>query len=278
MNQLQTKGCVVITGSSKGIGFGLAQAFLQKNYCVVLSGRDPNQLNSAYHQLLKQFDASKIHCIQCDVTQKTDLENLWHQAIQKFNNIEIWINNAGGSTATLDFKDISNFDIENTVKTNILGTMLGSQVALQGMIKQNFGQIFNMEGWGSKGEWSSGMTVYATTKYAVSYFSKALVKEAKSSPICVGTLSPGMVATDLLIASWKNGNVQNWKKMKRLFFFIIDPPEIVCQYLVRKIIQNQRKHARIVWMTPWRLFLRFFQPSYWKRNPVKDTDLEHLGH
>jgi len=154
--------------------------------------------------------------------------------------------------------------------------MLGSQVALKGMLKQGYGQIFNMEGWGSNGEWSAGMTPYATTKRAVSYFSKALYKETKSTPILTGTLSPGMVATDLLVSSWTNGNIQNWKKMKRLFFFVIDPPEIVCAYLAKQMIQNKKANRRIAWITPWKLFLRFLQPYYWRRNPVKGTALEHL--
>lgn len=84
------------------------------------------------------------------------------------------------------------------------------------------------------------MTAYATTKRAVSYFSKALYKETKSTPILTGTLSPGMVATDLLVSSWTHGNIQNWKKMKRLFFFVIDPPEVVCAYLAKQIIQNKK--------------------------------------
>lgn len=72
------------------------------------------------------------------------------------------------------------------------------------------------------------------------------------------------------------GYGQNWKKMKRLFYFIIDLPEVVYRYLAKRIIQNTRTNIRIVWMTPFRLFLKFLQPYYWSRNPVKNTDLEHL--
>ena len=64
--------------------------------------------------------------------------------------------------------------------------------------------------------------------------------------------------------------------MKRLFLFIIDPPEKVCAYLAQGITNNKKTNVRIVWMTPWRLLIRFFQPYYWRRNPIKDTALEHL--
>lgn len=269
-------GCVVITGSTKGIGLALAHAFLDLGCSVVIAGRDAERLKHALTHLENHFSKEKFIGSCCDVTQIADLQALWDGAIQHFGQVKVWINNAGSCHPTKEFIDLQPDELNAAVSTNILGTMLGSQVALKGMLRQGYGQIFNMEGWGSNGEWSPGMTPYATTKQAVSYFSKALYKETKSTYILTGTLSPGMVATDLLVSSWTNGNVQHWKKMKRLFFFVIDPPEVVCSYLAKQIIQNKKTNRRIAWMTPWKLFLRFLQPYYWRRNPVKGTALERL--
>lgn len=277
MTSHNENGCIVITGSSKGIGFGLAEAFLRQGKSVVISGRNIHQLQVAYERLSQSFDSNKILAIPCDISKKNDVQNLWNQASEHFQSIQVWINNAGACNATTSFIDVPTQEIESVIQTNVLGTVICAQIALQGMLKQGHGQIFNMEGWGSRGEWSAGTTIYSTTKCAVGYFSKALYKETKSTNILVGTLSPGMVATDLLISSWKNGKTQNWNKMKRLFYFIIDPPDIVCHYLAQRISQNNKTNTRIIWMTPWRLFLRFLQPYYWRRNPVKNTDLEHFG-
>ncbi|AVF43735.1 SDR family NAD(P)-dependent oxidoreductase [Acinetobacter nosocomialis] len=269
-------GCVVITGSTKGIGLALAHAFLDLGCSVVIAGRNVEHLNHALSHLETHFNKEKFIGLCCNVTQIADVQTLWDRAIQHFGQVNVWINNAGSCHPTKEFIDLQPDELKTTISTNILGTMLGSQVALKGMLKQGYGQIFNMEGWGGNGEWSAGMTAYATTKRAVSYFSKALYKETKSTPILTGTLSPGMVATDLLVSSWTHGNIQNWKKMKRLFFFVIDPPEVVCAYLAKQIIQNKKANRRIAWITPWKLFLRFLQPYYWRRNPVKGTALEHL--
>lgn len=274
---MNKKSCIVITGSSKGIGFSLAKAFLSLGKAVVISGRNIDQLQHAYDFLKQNYDSTHILAVPCDITKADQVQNLWNQAIQHFQAIEVWINNAGTCNATTEFIYVPLSDIEQTIQTNILGTFICAQVAIKGMLKQGYGQIFNMEGWGSRGEWSAGTTVYSTTKCAVGYLSKALYKETKSTNILIGTLSPGMVATDLLISSWTNGNVKNWKKMKRLFYFIIDPPDLVCHYLAMRICKNKKNNQRIVWMTPWRLFLRFLQPYYWRRNPVKNTDLEHFG-
>lgn len=268
--------CVVITGSTKGIGLALAEAFLKLECSVVIAGRNAEHLNHALTHLETHFNKEKFMGLCCDVTQISDVQTLWNSAIERFGHVNVWVNNAGSCHPTKDFIDLQPDELNAAVSTNILGTMLGSQVALKGMLKQGYGQIFNMEGWGSNGEWSAGMTPYATTKRAVSYFSKALYKETKSTAILTGTLSPGMVATDLLVSSWTNGNVQNWKKMKRLFFFVIDSPEVVCTYLTKQIMQNKKANRRIAWITPGKLFLRFLQPYYWRRNPVKGTALEHL--
>ena len=276
LNQ-QKQGCIVITGSSKGIGFGLAKAFLTLGKSVVISGRNQQQLDQAYSELSQQFQPQRVHAVQCDICQTNDLEKLWDEAIQQFSQVDIWINNAATCPPTKDFIDTSTQDIATAIQTNILGTLFAAQIAAKGMIKQGFGKIYHMEGWGSRGEWSAGTTVYAITKRAVSYFSKALYKELKSTNIIIGTLNPGMVATDLLISSWQNGEVKHWKKMRRLFFFIIDPPDIVCPYLAEQMLKNHKNNIRIVWMTPLRLISRFLQPYYWRRNPVKNTALDHLN-
>lgn len=278
MMNMQNKkpSCVVITGGSRGIGLGLSQAFLTLGWSVVISARDLQNLQQVQKQLQQQFGEAKVHIVCCEVTKIEDLEKLWQEALSHFGRVDVWINNAGTSNSAKSFAALNPQEITNVIETNVLGCMLGAQVALKGMLVQGFGQIFNMEGWGSRGEWSAGMTPYATSKRAVAYFSQALYKETKKTTICVGTLSPGMVATDLLVSSWQDGDVENWRKMKWLFMFIIDPPHQVCAYLAEKIIQNKRTNVRIVWMTPWRLLLRFFQPYYWKRNPIQGTALNDL--
>ena len=275
-----THSVVIITGSTKGIGLGLAKAFLEKNWCVVISGRHQELLNTVHQQLQQQYAHGKILAVACDITHVDDVERLWQQSIQHFGHVDVWVNNAGTCHAAQRFSALDANDIFTTLHTNLYGSMLGAQIALKGMNQQGFGRIFNMEGWGSQGEWSEGMTAYATSKSAIRYFTKALCKETRHSAVRIGSLSPGMVATDLLIASWQQGDAKNWHKMYWLFHFVIDPPEVVCDYLVRKIIASKsstRHFVRYTWMTPLRLMFRFFNVYYWRRNPIKDTALENLG-
>jgi len=270
-------GAIVVTGSTRGIGFGLADAFLARGCSVIIAGRTDRAVDEAVRSLSSKHEATRIAGAACDVTRAADLERLWCTATDRFGEVDVWINNAGTCNAARAFVELSAEEVQSVVDTNLRGTMLGSQVALRGMSRQRHGKLFNMEGWGSRGEWSQGLTPYCTTKRALRYFTDALVKEARDEPVQIGTLSPGMVATDLLVSSWQQGAPENWRKMRWLFHFVIDPPEPVCAYLVDKVLANRRSGAHYTWMTPWRLAIRFVQPRYWRRRPVAGTALEKLG-
>jgi short-subunit dehydrogenase len=272
---MNIRKCIVITGSTKGIGYALANAFLELDQNVIISGRNRETLLQVLNELEIKFP-NQVFGICCDIANPSEIEKLYSFAEEKFHQVDVWINNAGTCTAAKSIKDISCNEIITTIETNIIGTALSSHIALKRMYAQNSGQIYNLEGWGSRGEWSAGMSIYGTTKYSISYLSKALYKETKSTPIIIGTLNPGMVATDLLISSWKNGDIENWNRMKWLFSFIIDPPALASKYLAKKILANKKSNVRFVWMTPLRLLFRFFNPHYWKRDILNGTALKNL--
>jgi len=272
-----TMGAIVITGSTRGIGYFLADAFLAREASVVVVGRSEGAVTDAVQKLALKHTPERVTGATCDVTRAADLESLWEKASSAFGAVDVWINNAGTCNAAVTYAELPVSEVESVIDTNVRGAMLGTHVALRGMLRQRRGKIFNMEGWGSRGEYGRGLVPYCTTKRAVRYFSDALAKETRGEPIEIGTLSPGMVATNLLVDSWAHGAPENWRKMSWLFHFVIDPPEPVCAFLANAILTNRKTGAHYTWMTPWRLAVRFFQPSYWKRRPVAGTALETFG-
>ena len=92
MSNVSLLDCVVITGSSKGIGLGLAKAFLSLGWAVVISARNEEQIQQTIQQLTEQFESKNILGLCCDVTQKDQLQQLWNTAIQHFGRINVWIN------------------------------------------------------------------------------------------------------------------------------------------------------------------------------------------
>lgn len=267
-------GAAVITGGTRGIGYGLADAFLARGSSVFVCGRDPGRLEAAVDALGRTHGPARVRGLVADVTRPDDVGALWAAAADAFGAVDVWINNAGACNPTKPYARLTSAEVTEAVDVNLRGTMLGSHVALRGMLAQGRGQIFNMEGWGTRGEWSPGMTVYSTTKRAIGHFSKGLAREARRTPVRVGTLGPGIVATDLLVAAWTGGDPENWRRVRRLFQFVIDPPGPVCAYLADRVLANRRNGVHFRWMTPARLGVRFVQPRYWRRNPLAGTALD----
>lgn len=269
---------IVITGSTRGIGLGLAHAFAVRGSTVVVSGRTQEAVDDAVRELLGARPSAQVLGHPCDVRDPDSVEALWRAAVARFGQVDCWINNAGTCNAIRPYVELSAEEIASVVDVNVRGAMIGSLVAARGMQRQpEGGHVFNMEGWGSRDEWSPGMTPYCTTKRALRSFTDGLARELARTKVRACTLSPGMVATDLLVSSYERGAHANWLRMKWLFRFVVDPADEVCGFLADRILARPKNRAHITWMTPLRLLSRFLRPRYWRRNPFAGTALDTLG-
>jgi short-subunit dehydrogenase len=258
---------VVITGGTRGIGFGLAKEFLNSGCMVTINGKSQENVESAIKSLGKSY-TGKVIGFPGNVVERGDLEKLWEIAEKQFGKIDIWINNAGIDQVRKFVGDMEQVEYENVIQTNVIGVMNGSSVAFKHMKKQGEGKIFNMEGFGSNGMMKEKMTIYGTSKSAVSYFTRSLTLEAKGTSVKVGTLSPGMVATDFLKKSLDN-NEEGAEKNKKIFNILADEVEPVTQFLVRKMLSTTENGAKIEWLTKPKVIWRFMSSPFLKREIFK---------
>ena len=256
---------IVITGSTRGIGRGLADAFLDLGCAVTVSGRAQARVQQAVAELSTKYGSDRVHGHPCDVRALSQVQVLWNAAEARWGRIDIWINNAGVSHFRADFWELAPDQIDAVVATNLLGTMFGSRVAMRGMLAQGSGSLYNMEGFGSDGRKMNGLTLYGTTKRAVRYFSRSLTQEAKGTPIKVGTISPGMVVTDLLTAEFAE-RPEAWDRAKRIFNILADRIETVTPWLAKRILANAKTGARIAWLTRTKAIWRFLTAGMRKRD------------
>ena len=187
---------IVITGSTRGIGFGLADSFLTMGCQVTVSGRSNQGVVEAVSSLTTKHTQKTILGHPCDVTIEAQLKELWDAATDHFGNVDIWINNAGVGHPLASIWDISTDQIHAVVDTNIKGMIFGSKVVVGGMLEQGGGSVYIMEGMGYDGRKHDGLSLYGMSKYGMNYFFEALVEETKNTPVLVGSLRPGMVATE----------------------------------------------------------------------------------
>jgi len=263
----------VITGSTKGIGLGMAREFLKKGCGVAISARNAERLDRQVKQLGEEFGRDRVAGSPCDVTVVSQVRTLWETAQQHFGTVDIWVNNAGITNPTKLLWEQDTADIAPVISTNITGVIYGSLVALQGMQGQGGGQIYNMEGFGSGDMMRPGMTVYGTTKRATRYFTESLAEEAKGTPVLIGTLGPGMVVTDFMLDDLRQMPEQQREQTRTIYNILADRVETVTPFLVEEILKNNEPGAKIDWLTPEKANERFESEEYLTRDLLGEFGL-----
>ena len=256
---------VVITGSSRGIGLGLAKEFRKRGHHVVISSRGQSAVDRAVAEVSAQSGTGGLVGIACDVSNRAAVQSVWDGAKAAFGTVDIWINNAGLTGPKRDVSILTDADIAPVIDTNIWGIIYGTQIPLAGMTAQGCGKIFNFEGFGSDGMTAPGLTIYGLTKRAVTYFTKSVNKEIKGSPVLLGTISPGIVITDLIEES-KDEDPAQWEKTKRMYNILADKVETVVPFIVDGVLAAHKPGAAIRWLTTGKAARRFLlQPLVRRR-------------
>ena len=253
----------VITGSTRGIGFGLAQGFLTAGWQVVISGRSQTTVEAVISGISKDLQ-KKVSGRACDVKDCDHLQALWEHSMNQFGHIDIWINNAGLGQPSLPFWEQGIATLKELVNVNLLGVMYGSQVAMRGMLSQGWGRLYNMEGLGSDGRILLGQTTYGTSKRAMAYLTQSLSKESRDTPVSVAALSPGMVMTDLLVDNIDTSS-PGFAKAKHIFNILADPVDTVAPWLVQQMVA-QSVARDIRWLTRRKIAWRFLSAPFRNRN------------
>lgn len=261
---------VVITGSARGFGLELAKVFKRNDFNVVLSDINEENLTKALEELEEIKSNSKAIKINCDVTKCAEVEELWKDAKVAFGTVDIWVNNAGVNQPDLPVMDLSDKDVDFLLGVDLRGTIYGSKTAFKGMRIQGHGQIFNVEGYGSNDAMKTGLTIYGTAKRAVTYFTEALAKESEEvsgGRVHVSKLTPGIMITDFITSA--NGGktkIELSPATKKIYNILGDYPSTIAEYVVPKMIKNEKNNAKIAWLTNTRAFGKFVKAMFVKRN------------
>ena len=255
---------VVITGSTRGIGRGLADAFLARGCKVVVTGRTAAAVDKAVSELNTKH-AGRVAGLACDITSAAQIEALWKFSAEKFQRVDVWINNAGMSIHRGPLHEAKAADIEAIVATNLTGVLVANRLVIAAMLKQGGGQVWNMEGFGSNGMTQPGMAPYGCTKRAITYLNKAMQKELKGTSVQVNTLSPGIVVTDLLTGDYDLKSEQ-WAKAKKVLNILGDTVETVTPWLADQVLASNKPGAKVAWLTTPKAIGRFMGAGFNKRD------------
>ncbi|KAL9247926.1 hypothetical protein vseg_021303 [Gypsophila vaccaria] len=222
---------VLITGSSKGVGYALAREFLKAGDNVIICSRSEERVDSAVQSLRAEFGDQLVWGTKCDVRDGQDVKKLVSFAQQKLKYIDIWINNAGSNAYSYKpLAEASDEDLIEVVTTNTLGLMICCREAINMMLNQpRGGHVFNIDGAGSDGRPTPRFAAYGATKRSVVHLTKSVQAELQMQDVkhvVVHNLSPGMVTTDLLMSG------ATTKQAKFFINVLAEPADVVAEYLV----------------------------------------------
>lgn len=261
---------IVVTGSTRGIGRGLAENFLKLGAKVTVSGRSAADVKALVKELAFIHGKENVAGAACDITDAKQLAGLWSAATKAFGSVDVWINNAGISIDRKPVWELPAEDVMKIVDINLGGALLSARQALIGMTGQGHGQVWLMEGFGSDGMSGAGMVSYGATKRGVNYLTKALRKDAKDTGVHICALSPGIVVTDLLIGDYDLSS-DEWKKTKKIMNILADHVETVTPWLAQNVLKTDKDGARVAWLTKGKAFKRFAGAAFNKRDLFADV-------
>ena len=163
-------------------------------------------------------------------------------------------------------------EIDKMIDIDLKGTIMASKYAMEVLSKQNSGAIYTVEGHGSNDAVIPGLSIYGTAKRGVTYFIKALAKECEVNKldIIVGALSPGIMITDFLVNAFRDNKMELSEKNKKVYNILGDYPDVVANYLVKKMISNTNNGVRIKWLTNRKATWRFMTSWIRKRDFFKE--------
>lgn len=185
---METK-VALITGGSKGIGFGIAEALLKNGYRVAITSRSIQSATKAAEKLSKH---GHVLGIEADVKDFKSQQEAVDLVIKKWGGLNVLIANAGvGHFGSIEELGIEQWN--DTIDTNLTGVFYSIKASLDA-IKKSKGYIFTISSLAGTNFFAGG-AVYNASKFGLTGFTQAIMLDLRKHGIKVSTIMPGSVAT-----------------------------------------------------------------------------------
>jgi len=192
MNRLENK-IAIITGSARGIGFGIAQKYATEGAHVIILDLSAEAVDEAVEKLQKQDFSAQGYAV--DVTNSAAIADIFKEIFKQHGQIDILVNNAGITRDGLLMK-MKEADWDMVMNVNLKGTFICTQKVCRYMMKKRSGTIINIASViGLMG--NAGQANYAASKGGTIAFTKSAAKEFSSRNIRVNAIAPGFIETDM---------------------------------------------------------------------------------
>jgi 3-hydroxybutyrate dehydrogenase len=185
-----------ITGGTRGIGLGIARAFLDEGAQVVVNGRDEVKGKAT----LAELDAGdRAHFVAGDVKKREACEAIVAETVSHYGGLDILVANAGGGSNHAPVAQLTDEAMADALNWNFWHTFWTMRAALQHMIPRGWGRIMTMSSLEGK-VGKPGISIYVAAKHAINGLTKSAAREVGTMGITVNALCPGAIETDVMRA------------------------------------------------------------------------------
>lgn len=183
---------IIVTGSSRGIGAGIAAALASQGAKIGISYASSKE---GATKVLESLEGQGHFIGQLDLTEETSIANYFKEALAHFGKIDGLVNNAGVTKDQILLR-MKTEDFDQVINTNLRGSFLCTQQLLKPMMKAKGGSIVHITSViGQMG--NNGQANYAASKAGLEAYSKSLAKEMASRNIRSNCVAPGFIATEM---------------------------------------------------------------------------------
>ena len=182
----------IVTGSSEGIGYAVAQELAREGARVVICGRREGLLEEAREALAEQTGA-EVLAVRADVQQLTDVKRLVQATVERFGAIHILVNNAG-SVPRIQFTDVEDSQWQQLLEGKLVNYIRVAREVVPEMQKLGWGRIVNVAGGAGRQPSPSAMAV-GLNNAAVLNWTKSMSLQYAADGILVNAVAPGSIAT-----------------------------------------------------------------------------------
>ena len=192
MNIIKHK-VALVTGGTKGIGYGIAQALLSEGIHVAITGRDESSVQKAAGALnVNATNGAKAIGIKADVRDYKSQQQAVKTILEHFNQLDIVVANAGlGHFASIE--DLSVEQWQETIDTNLTGVFYSIKASVESL-KQSKGYFITISSLAGSNFFANG-SAYNASKFGVTGFTQAVMLDLRKHNVKVSTIMPGSVAT-----------------------------------------------------------------------------------
>ena len=193
---MKCRKVALVTGASRGIGKGIAEALAKANYLVAAGYNSTPIANDK-----KESGSPSYLPVHIDVASEQSVELALKYVEEHIGKVDILINNAGIAQPK-QFLELTDADWETMLSVNLLGAVRCTRHVLPGMLEKKEGRIVNISSIG--GQWGGMYQVhYAAAKAGLINFTKSMAKLYSGHGITSNAVAPGLIATEMIAEEMK---------------------------------------------------------------------------